>query len=50
MRLIAGKANVLLTICPVGYAEGANKPAKVKPKHEIPPKTILRKKEYSYAA
>lgn len=30
MKLIAGKMNVLLTKCPVGYADGANKPKRIK--------------------
>lgn len=50
MKLIPGQMNVLLTICPVGYAEGAKRPIKPKVKSQVQPKTILRKKEYSNAS
>lgn len=50
MKLPIGKRNVLLTICPIGYAEGSNRPkAERKPQPQTSVKVILRKAEYGAA-
>lgn len=45
MKLIAGQQNVLYTILKIGYAEGSNKPKRIKVRQSKPVVTKLRKQE-----
>ena len=49
LKLIAGQKNVMLTKCPVGYAEGSNKPKRVKKVQLFNPVIVLRRMEYRAA-
>lgn len=48
-KLIAGQMNIILTKCPTGYAQGANKPKRVKKMKIFNPVIVLRKMEYEEA-
>ncbi len=49
LKLIAGQQNIILTKCPTGYAQGANKPKRIKPAKLFNPVIVLRKLEYEAA-
>lgn len=42
-KLIAGKMNVLRTLCKIGYAEGSNRPKRVVIPKPFNPVIVLRK-------
>lgn len=44
-KLIAGQQNALYTIVKTGYAEGSNKPKRIKVRQDKPVITKLRKQE-----
>lgn len=45
MKLIAGQMNALYTVLKPGYAEGSNKPKRIKKKQDKSVVTKLRKQE-----
>ena len=45
MKLIAGQMNTMYTIVKAGYAEGSNKPKRIKVRQSKPVITKLRKQE-----